>query len=162
MREIFSTRTGPQASRPDSLAAGDAGAIAIGSGAAAIGPMRSHGSSEPATAVKPAAKQPGRSRLEIFRSDPPVFSAAGDRSQIDALFPRQAAYRRAGGNGSGAVEHGRGCGTTASRFAPPAALAVLAFALSGAAAGGTAAAAGPRPLPLRVRPPARPFRRWQW
>ena len=40
----------------------------------------------------------GVAAREVFRSDASVFSAAGDRSQIDALFPCQAPDRRAGGN----------------------------------------------------------------
>ena len=36
-----------------------------------------------------------------------MFSAAGDRSQIDALFPCQTSHRRTGGNRSRPIEHGR-------------------------------------------------------
>ena len=35
-----------------------------------------------------------------------MFSAAGNRSQIDTLFPCHAPHRGAGGNRPGAVEHG--------------------------------------------------------
>ena len=114
MREIFSTRTGPQASVPDSPG-GTVGCNPARDRPRLLWVLSVLWEQAPATAGEPARQEPRRSRLEIFRSDASVFSTAGNRSQIDALFPCQAADRRAGGNGSGAVEHGRRFGAAAGR-----------------------------------------------